>query len=84
MLLTQDHCPQCERLERMLAGPLKGQFTARIAVVHRQQHPDEFAALARRYGVRTTPALVHRSSGQTLPGSAGLGEVAGFLKRQED
>lgn len=79
ILLTQDHCPTCERLERMLAGPLKGQFIGQIEVVHRQQHPAEFEALARAHGLRTTPALIHRPSREVMTAPAGLGEVRRFL-----
>ncbi|GAA5533327.1 thioredoxin [Deinococcus aluminii] len=81
VLLTQEHCPQCERLERMLAGPLKGQFTGQIEVVHRQQRPAEFEALAQAYGIRATPMLLHRPSGEVLLGPTGLGEVHRFLGR---
>ncbi|MCP2014695.1 glutaredoxin [Deinococcus sp. HSC-46F16] len=81
VLLTQDHCPQCERLKRMLAGPLRGQFSGQIEIVHRQQHPEEFEHLTREHGLRSTPALIHRPSGQVLPGPTGLGEVQRFLGR---
>lgn len=81
VLLTQEGCPQCERLERMLAGPLQGKFSERIAVVHRQQHPAEFERLARAHGIRTTPALIHRPSGEVMTPPAGLGEVSRFLGR---
>lgn len=81
LLLTQNGCPACERLERMLSGPLKGQFSWRIEVVHRQQHPAAFQHLAREHGLRSTPALIHRPSGQILPSPTGLGEVQRFLRR---
>lgn len=32
VLLTQDHCPNCERLGALLAKLLKGQFDAQIEV----------------------------------------------------
>ncbi|GGM16807.1 thioredoxin [Deinococcus aerophilus] len=83
VLLTQDHCPSCERLKLMLARPLKGQFDAQIEVVHRQQQPRAFAALTESSGVRSTPALIHRSTGRVLLNTGGLGQVRGFLLEQD-
>lgn len=82
VLLTQDDCPNCERLKLMLEKPLRGQFDAQIEVIHRQQHAGAFAALTRSSGVMGTPALVHRASGRVLVNTAGLGEVRRFLMGQ--
>lgn len=79
VLLTQDDCPNCERLKLMLEKPLKGQFDAQIEVLHRQRHPEAFAALTESSGVRSTPALIHRASGKVLLNTGGLGEVRSFL-----
>ncbi|MDR6218248.1 thioredoxin fold domain-containing protein [Deinococcus soli (ex Cha et al. 2016)] len=78
-LLTQDDCPSCERLKRMLAQPLKGQYDARVRTVHRQRDPDAFAALSAQHDVRATPALIHTPSGAALRVPSGLGEVKAFL-----
>ncbi|MFC4454784.1 thioredoxin [Deinococcus sonorensis] len=79
VLLTQDHCPACERLERMLSGPLKGQFTPQIEVVHRQRDPEEFEHLTRLHAVRSTPTLLHRPSAALLH-PTGLSEVHRFFQ----
>lgn len=78
-LLTQDDCPSCERLKRMLAGPLRGAFTDRIELIHRQSVPDIFAQLVQAHGVQSVPALIHRPSGAVLRRTDGLGEVRQFL-----
>lgn len=82
VLLTQPHCPQCERLERLLSGPLRGQYAEQIEIVHRGERPDDFTRLAEAHGLRSTPALVHRASGEVLVGTPGLGEVQRFLVRE--
>lgn len=78
-LLTQDDCPNCDRLKRMLAQPLKGQYDARVQVIHRQQQPDAFAALTAQHDLRATPALIHTPSGDVLRVPGGLGEVKAFF-----
>lgn len=79
LLLTQNDCPNCERLKKMLAGPLKGQFDSQIEQVHRQSEPEQFAMLAERFGVRSVPALIRRADGTQPRDSGSLGEVKGFL-----
>lgn len=81
ILLTQDQCPNCERLKKMLAGPLKGQFDAQIQTLHRQSAPTDFEAVTGQYGVQSVPALIHRESGAVLRDTGGLGEVKAFLQR---
>ncbi|MFK7602868.1 thioredoxin [Deinococcus sp. SM5_A1] len=82
VMLTQDDCPNCERLKLMLEKPLRGQFESQIEVIHRQQQAEEFAALTKSSGVMATPALIHRASGKVLLTTGGLGEVRGFLTGQ--
>lgn len=82
-LLTQDNCPNCERLKLMLAQPLRGQFDAHIDVLHRSGHPEEFMALAREYRVQATPALIDRQFGRTLTQTGSLGEVRAFLSAKD-
>ena len=79
VLLTQEDCPACVRLERMLAGPLRGAFDAQIEVVRREDGERAFLALAEEYGVRSTPALVERETGR-LCGGESLYEVRTFLR----
>ena len=79
VLLTQDNCPNCERLKLMLARPLKGQFDSQIVTVHREQNATEFGALTEQYGVQSTPALIDRERGEVLRNTGGLGEVKNFL-----
>jgi len=81
VLLTQDACSGCERLKKMLAGPLKGKFDTQIEVVHRQSVPERFAELTQAHQVQTLPALVH-VSGEVLRNPSGLGEVQRFLQRE--
>ena len=81
LLLTQDACPGCERLKRMLAGPLRGTFDGRIRAVHRQSDPEAFAALTAQYGVQSVPALIRVSDGEQARNVDGLGEVRAFLSR---
>ncbi|GGR35974.1 glutaredoxin family protein [Deinococcus ruber] len=78
-LLTQDDCPQCTRLKRMLEQPLRGRFTDQIQVVHRQEHPGAFSELTAQHGIRSTPALLHLASGRLLTETGSLGEVSAFL-----
>lgn len=78
LLLTQDDCPNCERLKKMLAGPLKGAFDEQIEVVHRQSNPERFSELAQTHQVQSLPVLVHHS-GAVLLNTSGLGEVQRFL-----
>ncbi|TSA87930.1 thioredoxin [Deinococcus detaillensis] len=80
VLLTQNDCPNCERLKMMLAKPLKGQFDEQIMTVHRQNDADEFAALTAAHFIQTTPALLHLPSGKVLLQTSGLGEVQRFLR----
>ena len=80
VLLTQDDCPSCERLKKMLAGPLKGQFDGQIEVVHRQHHPEAFSWWAQQHRIQSVPALLRRD-GEVMRGTGGLGEVRGFLQQ---
>ena len=72
VLLTQNDCPNCDRLKMMLRGPLKGQFDDRIVTVHRQNDEAEFAALTAAHHIQTTPALLHLAVG---PGAAQHGRA---------
>lgn len=81
IILSQDDCPRCERLRAMLAGPLRGRYDGDVTVVHRQSQPDTFQNLAERYGVKTTPAVVHLPSGEVLLDTGSLGAVDTFLRR---
>ncbi|WP_205747040.1 thioredoxin [Deinococcus sp. KSM4-11] len=81
ILLTQEACAECERLKRLLAGPLKGHYGDRITVIHRQEQPEAFAHLAEQYELRAAPALLHVASGRTQRGKFGLGEVRRFLEQ---
>lgn len=79
VLFTQDQCPQCETLKRMLALPLRGAFDNQIEVLHRQEQPDAFAQLAEAHALARTPALLHRPSGKLLLDTGSLGAVKAFL-----
>jgi glutaredoxin len=79
VMLTQNDCPQCERLKLMLDKPLRGQFGSQIQTVHRQEQAEEFSALVEQHGIQTTPALLHLPSGRVLLNTSGLGEVKNFL-----
>ncbi len=79
VLLTQNDCPNCDRLRMMLTKPLKGQFDEQITTVHRQHDEAEFAALSAAHHIQTTPALLHLASGRVLLNTGGLGEVQRFL-----
>lgn len=82
VLLTQDNCPKCERLKKMLAGPLKGAFEEQIEVVHRQEQPQTFLTLAQAHHVQSIPILIHRASHNILTSTGSLGEVQQFLKQE--
>ena len=79
VLLTQDNCPNCERLKLMLDKPLKGQFNDQIELVHREERSSDFEALVSEFGVQSTPALIDRERGEVLRNTGGLGEVKNFL-----
>lgn len=79
LLLTQDACPNCERLKKMLAGPLRGQFDEQIEMVHRESEPERFIALAEQFELRSVPVLIRRVDGLQLKNHGSLGEVKGFL-----
>lgn len=81
ILLTQDHCPGCERLKLMLKGPLKGAFDTQIETVHRESTASEFERWAEQYQIQATPALIDRESGEVMRTPGGLGEVKNFLSR---
>lgn len=81
VLLTQDDCPNCERLKRMLAGPLKGQFDDQIETVHRQRQPEGFDRWVSHYDLRSVPALIRLADGAQVRETGGLGEVKGFLSQ---
>ncbi|WP_369409309.1 thioredoxin [Deinococcus arboris] len=81
VLFTQDACPACETLKRMLALPLRGAFDDQIEVVHRQEQPERFEALAEACRLTRTPALLHRPSGRLLLDTGGLGPVKAFLQQ---
>lgn len=78
ILLTQDDCPQCERLKKMLTAPLKGQFDAHIKTIHRQQHPTEFKQLTETHAVRSVPAIIAQN-GEVLRQTQNLSDVRSFL-----
>lgn len=80
VLLTQDNCPNCDRLKKMLAGPLKSQFHDQIEVIHRQMMPEWFEELTAQHGVRSTPALIRVTDGAQVRDPGSLGEVKGFLQ----
>lgn len=79
VMLTQNDCPQCERLKLMLEKPLRGQFGPQIRAVHREEQAEEFSTLVQQHGIQTTPALLHVASGRVLLNTGGLGEVKSFL-----
>ena len=79
LLLTQDACPDCDRLKQMLARPLKGRYDGRIEVVHRTMQPEVFAEQVARHHLRRAPALIHPGSGALLTDTRALSEVIGFL-----
>lgn len=79
VMLTQDDCPNCERLKKMLAGPLKGQFDAQIQTVHRQSAPEQFDQLTAQYNLRSVPALIRVADGMQVRDAGSLGEVKAFL-----
>ncbi|UBV43653.1 thioredoxin [Deinococcus taeanensis] len=79
VLFTQDQCPQCEMLKRMLALPLRGAFDEQIEVLHRQADPQAFEALADAHALARTPALLHRPTGRLLLDTGSLGAVKAFL-----
>lgn len=81
LLLTQDNCPNCERLKKMLAGPLKGAFDDQIELVHRQSQPEEFGQWVTRYDLQSVPALIRLSDDVRMRDTGGLGEVKGFLSQ---
>lgn len=83
VLLTQDACPNCERLKKMLSGPLKGAFDDRIEVIHRQTSAERFSELAQIHRIQSVPALIH-TSGATLLQTSGLGEVQRFLMSEAE
>lgn len=80
LLLTQDACPGCERLKKMLAGPLRGQFDSHIEVIHRQSAQERFDALSAHFGVRSVPALIRVSDGTRAHDPGSLGAVRAFLQ----
>ena len=82
LLLTQDSCPNCETLKRMIAGPLKGRYDAQIERVHRESDPERFKELTEQYGVQAAPALIRRSDGTRLT-RLGIGEVRAFLGAEQ-
>jgi len=73
LLLTQGACPGCERLKKMLAGPLRGQFDSHIEVIHRQSAQERFDALS-------VPALIRVSDGTRAHDPGSLGAVRAFLQ----
>ncbi len=81
VMLTQDACPNCERLKLMLEKPLKGQYTDQIEIVHRREQPERFEALAAQYHLHVTPAVIDLQRERTLTDTSGLGAVKGFLSQ---
>ncbi|PTA69649.1 thioredoxin [Deinococcus arcticus] len=81
VLFTQAQCPACEVLARLLALPLRGAFDGQIEVLHRQERPEAFEALAQTCRLARTPALLHRPSGELLLNTGSLGAVKAFLQR---
>lgn len=82
VMMTQDNCPNCERLKLMLEKPLKGQFSEQIETVHRREQPDRFEALVGEYHLQVTPALIDLQTGKALLNTGGLGEVKAFLSAE--
>ncbi|GAA5504401.1 thioredoxin fold domain-containing protein [Deinococcus antarcticus] len=80
VLLTQNDCPNCERLKKMLSGPLRNAYQGSIRVVHREEQAEEFTTLADLHGIQSVPTLIH-ATGAVLRNTGGLGEVKLFLER---
>lgn len=78
ILLTQDACPECDRLKAMLRGPLRGKYDARIQILNRQSSPEAWARVAEAANVRKTPALV--AGERVLLRTDSLHEVKTFLE----
>lgn len=79
VMLTQDNCPNCERLKLMLDKPLKGQFNEQLETVHRREQTERFEELAQQYQVMATPVLIDLQAERVLTNTSGLGEVKAFL-----
>ena len=79
LLLTQDACPDCERLKLMLDKPLRGAYADQIRTVHRQADGAEFEALTAQHGLLAVPVLIDTETGAVLRKTGGLGEVRAFL-----
>ncbi|MDO5733490.1 MAG: hypothetical protein Q4P72_06930 [Eubacteriales bacterium] len=58
-LLTQDHCPKCEQLEKFLEKGLRGKYDDRIERVHRQTNEEQFNQLVAEHQITATPALIN-------------------------
>ena len=81
ILLTQDACPECDRLKLMLKGPLKGRYDGRIQILNRQDQPEAWARVAEASGVQKTPALI--AGERVLLRTESLHEVRTFLEGAE-
>lgn len=57
-ILTQDACPKCVVLEHYFMHGLNDQFKNDIEYIKRENQNKQFMALARRYGIMATPALI--------------------------
>lgn len=79
LLLTQDNCPRCERLQRMLEQPLRGKYASLITVIHRQRSPHVFAAFAHKYALKSTPVIIDLKCSRVLSKVESLEGVRMFL-----
>lgn len=57
-MLTQENCPECERLKKLLEIPLRGKYTHLVESVKREENEELFRELTAKHNLKTVPALV--------------------------
>ena len=58
LLVTQNNCPNCDKLKMFLKFGLKGKYDNYIKEVSKQNSENHFAEIVENNGIQSTPAII--------------------------
>ena len=60
IILTKDHCPNCQNLKMFLKMAMKDKYKDNLREVHQTLHADEFNQLIKQHNIMSTPAMIYQ------------------------